>query len=69
MATSEVTIPSVTLTASELRYCLDIGNARQDSAEKKHSRSAFPARYPNELRENHIYAARAEFAVAKFVGL
>ena len=69
MATSEVTIPSVTLNASELRYCLGIGNARQDSAEKKHSVSAFPARYPNELRENHIYAARAEFAVAKFLGL
>ena len=58
----------VRLSDAQLRYALEIGNARQRSAEAKQSRSAFPEQWAGQLLDNHLNAACAELAVAVALG-
>ena len=58
----------VRLSDAQLRYAVEIGKARQRSAEEKRSTSAFPEQWQGQFADNHINAACAELAVAVALG-
>ncbi len=59
----------IRLTEDQVRYALEIGNARQRSAEAKRSAPAFPEAWPGQLLDNHLNAACGEMAVAVALGI
>jgi hypothetical protein len=58
----------VRLNDEQLHYAVEIGKARQKSAEDKRSVSAFPEQWQGQFADNHINAACAELAVAVALG-